>query len=387
MRTDPSHVPSPLAVAALSARMLAESARDGGYLPIALDLFGDADTRDACAHWMPIGDPQRLAIDAGALLSALRHLRDRGDVPAWVAGSGFEAHADLLAAGAAILPLAGNAPQQAGRIRTPAWFFDRLDALGIDHPETRAAPPTDATDGWLCKDAGASGGWHVWPAGHGQPRSGPGIHYQREEPGESMSALFLADARRVHVLGVNCQWVRPFGARPYVHRGCIGPVALEPALQRRLHDMLEALVADLRLVGLNSLDFLRQEARLAVLELNPRPSASMALYREALPGGLLHAHMEAVAGRLPAARHRQPMSQLRGYEVVFATGPGRLGDAALDAMAALPWCHDRPARNLLVTWGDPLCSVSAEGASVDDVKNRLAQRRRTIRTLVEHTHA
>ena len=38
-----------LAVAAVSARMLVEAARADGFDVVALDLFGDADTRRACA--------------------------------------------------------------------------------------------------------------------------------------------------------------------------------------------------------------------------------------------------------------------------------------------------------------------------------------------------
>lgn len=378
-------VAAPLVVAALSARMLTESARDGGYRPLALDLFGDADTREAAAAWLPIGEGARLAIGAVAFLDALQRLRAQHRPLAWVVGSGFEGRAELLAAGAAILPLAGNTPALVERIRDPAWFFARLDALGIAHPETRLDPPADPA-GWLCKDAGSSGGWHVRSA-EGATAAGPGIHYQRREDGEPVSALFLANGRHVHVLGVHRQQVRPLGPRPYVHRGCIGPVALAPGLRQALDDMLAALVTELQLVGLNSLDLLLCGDRLTVLELNPRPSASMDLYRDALPGGLLHAHLEAVAGRLPVARHRQPMSQLCGFEVVFAGGPARVNDAAVAAMAALPWCHDRPARNLLVHWGDPLCSVSAEGASVGDVQTRLARRRQHIRNLMEPIHA
>ncbi len=376
---------APLVVAALSARMLAESARDGGYRPLALDLFGDADTRDAAAAWLPIGDAAALAIDGQAFLTGLEQLRALHRPLAWVAGSGFEGRADLLAEGAAMLPLAGNAPALVERIRDPAWFFARLDALGIAHPETLLAPPADPA-GWLCKDAGSSGGWHVRAAA-GTTAAGPGIHYQRRADGEPVSALFLANGRDVHVLGVHSQQVRPLGPRPYVLRGCIGPVALAPGPRQELDEMLAALVTELQLVGLNSLDFLLSGEHLTVLELNPRPSASMDLYRDALPGGLLHAHLDAVTGRLPVTRHRQPMSQLRGFEVVFAGGAARLGDAAVAAMAALPWCHDRPARNLLVHWGDPLCSVSAEGASENDVQTRLARRRQHIRTLMEPLNA
>ena len=75
-----------LAVAALSARMLAEAARADGFDVIAFDVFGDADTRRACSQWLPIGAPDGLRIDAALLLSVLGALAQRGDVIGWIAG-------------------------------------------------------------------------------------------------------------------------------------------------------------------------------------------------------------------------------------------------------------------------------------------------------------
>jgi len=192
---------APIAVAALSARMLAEAGRDGGYRTVALDLFGDADTRRAAQAWFPLGDPATLSIDGEALLAALRRLRACG-AAGWVAGSGFEAQPELLAAGAQVLPLIGNPPDVVARVRNPAGFFGRLAELGIPHPETRRdCPPSPL--GWLRKDFASSGGRGVRPAlrerldasGTVGANSGPqaGIHYQRITPGAPMSALFVAD--------------------------------------------------------------------------------------------------------------------------------------------------------------------------------------------------
>ena len=43
-----------LALAALSARALAEAAAREGLRAVALDVFGDADTRRHAADWQPI---------------------------------------------------------------------------------------------------------------------------------------------------------------------------------------------------------------------------------------------------------------------------------------------------------------------------------------------
>jgi predicted ATP-grasp superfamily ATP-dependent carboligase len=197
-----------------------------------------------------------------------------------------------------------------------------------------------------------------------------------------MSALFLADGRGAALVGVSRQIVRALGPRPYVFRGCIGPVALPSAAHRELAAMLDALVVDFGLRGLNGLDFLLEGERLAVLELNPRPSASMDLYRGTLPHGLVRAHVAAAAGRLPAVQ--ATLAGIRGFEVVYASHRSRLADPA--ALACHDWCHDRPTAPLELGWGEPVCTVSAAGATAAEVEAQLAARRRQIRSLLELVH-
>jgi uncharacterized protein len=387
-----------LAVAGLSARMLAEAAHGGGYQPVALDLFGDADTRRVATSWLPIGDPARLRIDGEALLSALRYLRREGAV-GWIAGAGFEAQPELLAAAAQLLPLLGNLPQVVARVRDPAQFFGRLAALGIAHPETRFVRPPSPL-GWLRKNAASSGGWDVWPLPEVDAAAlepiGPAqdvatsVYYQRMATGTPMSALFLADGRRARLLGVNRQIVRRLGARPYLFRGCIGPLPVAPGLRRRLEEMLDALSANFGLRGLNGLDFLLDGEDCAVLEINARPPASIALYGDALPGGLLRAHLAAsLEGQLPAVGDEIAVGSARpcGFEVVYARQRCRISVGVADAWAQLAWCHDLPAPGTTVGRGEPLCSVSAVGSKETEGLALLQQRRRQISSLPEQAHA
>ena len=126
-----------LAVVSLSARMLAEAAVDDGFEVVALDLFGDADTRRASAEWHRVGDPASLSIDGAELLSVLKALAQRGSVAGWIAGSGFEGRPDLLESGAALLPQIGTRAGAMRRVRDPQTFFGFLDARGIAHPMVR----------------------------------------------------------------------------------------------------------------------------------------------------------------------------------------------------------------------------------------------------------
>jgi predicted ATP-grasp superfamily ATP-dependent carboligase len=357
-----------LVVAGLSARWLAESAVQGRWRVIALDLFGDLDTRRLCAHWAPIGDRAALAIDETLLCEALAEAR-RDDAIGWVAGSGFEACPRLLAAGDAILPLLGMPADAVARTRDPKRFFATLRRHDLRHPETRCVAPL-SLQGWLSKRAGGAGGWHIRRAVDAGRASGD-AYFQRELPGDAMSALFLADGQRAVVVALNRLIVRALGALPYVYRGAIGPIE-RPALQSQVQAALDLLVPVLGLRGLASLDFLAVGEAPWLLEINPRPSASMALHAAALPCGLLRAHVAALRGVLPDAIDHS--AGMRGCETVLAQRPCRIAVAQVDEWAAQPHCHDLPAAGSRVDAGAPICTVSAQAADAAGVERLLAER-------------
>ena len=368
-----------LAVAALSARMLAEAGCDDGFDIVALDVFGDADTRLACSQWLPIGTPAALRIDADMLLSALRALAQRGDVIGWIAGSGFDAQPELLARGAALLPLIGTPAETLSRVRDPQTFFDRLDRQGIPHPPARLTAPADAA-GWLVKDASGCGGWHIRRAVQAEPA--PAHHYfQRELPGTPMSATFLANGSDACVLGFNQLIVRPFGARPFVFCGAVGPVPLPPAVAQRIGAAVRRIAAAFSLRGLASLDFMLDGAAFSVLEVNPRPPASMALHGR--HGGVA-AHLRAcLHGELPLQADVRSGAAVQGSEIVFAPRSITLDAPAAERLGGLDECHDRPFAAAHFNAADPVCSVSAQGDTAAAVHESLARRVAAVHQFLE----
>ena len=359
-----------LAVAALSARMLAEAARDDGFEVIALDVFGDADTRRAGSQWASIGAPAALRIDAVMLLSALTELARRGDVIGWVAGSGFDAQPDLLARGASVLPLIGTPADAVQRVRDPQTFFDELDRQGIAHPPVQMTAPADAA-GWLVKDARGCGGWHISRALQGEPA--PAHHYfQREVPGTPMSATFIANGSDACVLGFNQLTVRPVGARPFVFCGAVGPVPLPPGVAQRIVAVVRRIAAGFSLRGLASLDFMLDGAAFSVLEVNPRPPASMGLYGG---HGVVAAHLRAcLHAELPLDSSVSSGGAVQGSEIVFAPHPIALDAPAAQRLAGRAGCHDLPFTATHFNVTDPVCSVSAQGDTAAEVHVSLARR-------------
>ena len=149
-----------IAVAALSARLLAQATLQAGLDVMALDVFGDADTIAAATQWLPIGMTQSLRIDASLFLETLQALARQGRVQGWVAGAGFEGRPELLEQGSANLPLFGTPGADVRRVRDPKKFFDALAELRIAHPAVRLDPDASRA-GWLVKDFAASGGTHI----------------------------------------------------------------------------------------------------------------------------------------------------------------------------------------------------------------------------------
>ena len=375
---------STLVVAARSARLLAEGAARAGWRVIALDCYGDADTRAAAARWDSIAPGDGATrLDAGRTLAALQRAAGEPGVIGWVAGSDFECEPELLECGAALLPLLGSTPDAVRRVREPRDFFAALDGLGLPHPETCFDAPPAGTRGWLRKLAQGSGGWHIRPAGDGGHDGDDGAYFQREVDGRPMSALFLAAAEGARLVAVNVLIVRPLGAHhPHVWRGAIGPVTLPEAQRADLQAMLDTLVRLFALRGLASLDFVQDGAgRPWLLEINPRPPASMGLYPE-LP--LVEAHVAACRGE-PLPEFAALDRRMRGSEIVFAREALVLTEAAARALAQAGDCHDLPAAGARFAAGDPVCSVSARGADATGVQSQLGTRRQQLRAALAQT--
>ncbi|HXG44193.1 MAG TPA: ATP-grasp domain-containing protein [Gemmatimonadales bacterium] len=356
----------PYLIAAITGRALAQSAARRGHSTVVLDCFADRDTRAAATQARAVVGMRSVRLDARALLAAAAALAPPGGYAGVVYGAGFEGRPDLLARLARGGRLCGNAPETVSQVRDPARFFPLLRKLGIRHPEVRFAPPARPS-GWLVKDPGGAGGAQVRHARRGRARAG--CYYQRFEPAETLSAIFLANGERARVLGFNRQWSTPARpGRPFLYGGAVSGVALPPAMEADLSARLDTLVAATGLVGLNGLDFLRRGDEWLALEVNPRPTATMDLYDADYGEGLFTLHLQACEGALPEAL--APRAAVRAHAVFYASTFGRVGgDVEFPA-----WCRDIPHPGFRFAPGVPVCTVHAEAADHDAALALLRQR-------------
>ncbi|NML30445.1 ATP-grasp domain-containing protein [Paraburkholderia antibiotica] len=393
--------PAPfVAVAGLSARLLAQSAARAGLHVAALDTFGDRDTREAAELWFDIGAHDgdgsdgsgALEIDRARLVDALTRLARLPGLLGWVGGSGLEPLLAQLSRESGLPRFLGNDAAALAAVREPRRFFALLDALGIAHPAVSFERPEQPQD-WLFKLADGCGGTHIRAAAD-VPVSASSVcapgYFQRVGHGRSLSTLFIAARGRAYLLGFAEQLTCTVGTLRFVHAGSLGPLDVPPALVARVQDALDAVCAHTGLVGLNSCDFLSDDDSFDVLEINARPSATMTLYEtaspDAWPAGLLACHLDACRhGHAPSAASLALASRPRwraGQRVLFAPAPFTVSTAFSDACLHDPQCRDVPMPGARIDAGQPVCTLLVRAASLDAVRPALdAQHARVLQRI------
>jgi predicted ATP-grasp superfamily ATP-dependent carboligase len=364
MRALPENLP--LLLVSASGRALAQSAARAGMPVVVLDLFNDLDARALSVASRGVAG-RNGKFDSRRLLAAAQEFCPPESCAGLVYGSGLEGRTRLLARLANGRTLFGNPPQTVALLKDPARFFPLLDSLGIVHPEIRFDPPADVA-GWLVKRTGGAGGSHVRQA---RPRHRMRTHryFQRFQPGRTLSVLFAADGRRARVIGFNEQWT--VGVRhcaPYCYGGAASQAPLPQQTQRRIASLLDDLVQASGLIGLNGLDFILAGDKSFVLEINPRPTATIDLYDADVDCGMLALHLRACRGELPKV---SVASVARAHAIVYAA-------VALRVPVGIEWpewCTDLPEGGSVIPMGAPVCSVHAHAATSAEARELVLARR------------
>ncbi len=356
--------PGAYLVVALSGRALTVAARRAGKRAIALDLFGDADTRNEATASEIVAGSLAHGFDADALIAAADRLAPAGSRPPFglVYGSGLEDRPHLIERLSRGRQLCVNSAATVARVKDPHEVFTLLGGLGIPCPETTFTPPADAA-GWLVKRIGASGGSHVEPA-TGTAEIRADRYYQRRVPGRPVGVSFLADGRRATILGCSEQWHWSGGDASFLFGGALQPAEVSSHIVRDLPVALDALVAALGLVGLNSLDIMVDDDRFAVIEVNPRPGANLDIFDGLAGLPLFELHLRACAGELPGPAALDGRNGASAMAVVYA-----VRDSIVPEAIGWPdWVADRPAPGARMGSGAPVCTVLARAATAGTVR-------------------
>jgi len=356
-------------IAAVSGRALAASARRGGYVPLVTDFFGDEDTLALAHAHVRLDAGLARGMDADELLEALAALAAPQQPAGTVCGTGFEDRPELLARVARRWRLLGNGPETVARLKDPLAFAALCRACDVPHPPTSTTAPADPS-GWLAKRRGGAGGTHVTMVADGTADAKPG-YFQRRVVGAPVSALVLAAGGCAMVLGFSAQWSAPLPDRPFRYGGAVRPAALAPAMADALADAVQRLVSAVPLIGLNSADFLVDGDAFWLLEINPRPGATIDIFEPA-ETSLFALHMAAARGVLPA----RPPALTGAAATAIAYAPHDIH--AVPAMDWPEWTADRQTAGTIVKAGEPVCTVLADAHDADAAKDLVDRRTAAI---------
>ena len=373
-------------IAGVSGRGLAASARRAGLEPLVADFFADADTLRMARACIKLADI-REGFNWEELAPALERLAAEASSPpiGLVYGSGFEGRPKLLAKIAERFPLLGNDAATVARVKDPERFFGAVAGLGIPHPRTATDRPEGGA--WLAKRKGGAGGSHVQPLAavsceknRIQPRAfmpegkqtAESQYFQEMVPGSPLSALFVGDGRGARVIGFSEQWTSPRPGAKWRYGGAVQPAALSNDFAQRLSRYVDTISRAFGLKGLGSADFLVDGEEGQLLEVNPRPGATLDIFdSEADP--LLHLHLQAVLkGELP--RVPLPLKEATAAAIVYASAPIKVAPG----MVWPDWTSDQPKPGERIDKDRPICTVLARATTGPEARRLVEERSEMI---------
>jgi predicted ATP-grasp superfamily ATP-dependent carboligase len=364
--------PPPIVLLGASVRAAAESAHAAGFAPIAVDQFGDRETR-AVSTWLPLNPDQLIRSVAEAV-----NLVEPPPPIAFGGGlrGGYEALCD------AAFGFFSATPQRFQQSDDPCWLHRVAAAAGIHFPETirwpdgvddkppLAAPRDRTTRGdagtrWLVKQRCSCGGLGVTRLETSPPGNTP-ADLQRRVPGRVFGISYIGNGSRALLVGA-CRLIRKrLGKLPYVFAGAVGPIRLPRESIDRL-ERLGAIVANaLRLDGPFNADVVLDGQSITLLEVNPRYTASMELLERAWSDR--DRHPRSVFEPFPQWAHRTEDQNTEWRfgdawikRVVFAEqerniDPDRLDERVRDQRVILTDVPNAPMR---VRVGHPIATLIA----------------------------
>jgi uncharacterized protein len=265
--------------------------------------------------------------------------------------------------------LLGNEAEVVAKIKNPKIFSSICSFSGVPSPKISLPAPA-IRNGWLIKRNGGAGGAHIKPARECENVRGS-VYYQRIVPGAPISACFLADGAHALILGFSAQWPSPTPGQPYRYGGAVRPAPLTSSTADRLTMAVQRIVAATSLVGLNSADFLVDGERFWLLEINPRPGATLDIF-EAAATSLFAQHVAACSGMLAATA--SCAANAKAASIVYAEE-----DIASVSVSDWPdWAADVPLAGSTIKSGEPVCTVYACDSAAAGARELAEKRRQAV---------
>ena len=361
-----------------SVRFLASSCQRAGWDAHAADRFGDADLRVIAASYRPLPAILEAAGDPFPELAG---------VPFLFTG-GLENAPDFLERLAGSRPSAAASPAAVRAVRDLSRLAAEAARAGLRVPESHATPCGLPVDGsFLVKPRASVGGQSIarWHGGAEPAR--PSL-WQRVHPGTPHGvSLVLADRQPPQLIGV-CRSLRCLAATATPGWAYAGSVTVPPpAWVDRIIALAGRLASQHGLRGAVGIDCIEEASgRVVVLEVNPRPTASMELHERAQGLCIASSHLAACGIHPPSLSPEQKpaVAAASSKAILYASEALAITPqvgATLAGLAAA-WSPqqdvaaiaDLPSADSQIAAGGPLVTVFADGPNNDAAEGLLEQR-------------
>ncbi len=357
----------PLLIFAQSARLLAQSASQAGYTVWLADCFLDTDT----PAQRKLKLPPLSSLDATELSEALTNLTQNQPC-LLIYGSGIEYCPSLLNALPDTITLIGNNTDTLHLFNSPKHFFKLLTDLKLPFPQTSLTAPQRNQQEWLIKPNHSLGGQNI--STFDEKEVSDACYFQTKINGISGSILFVTNQNDTRILSINEQLAEQ---NNFVLAGIEAPLKISDANLTRLTTAVSQLIQATQLKGINSLDFIIDDNDdLFILEVNPRPSASMALVDKEID--LINLHLAGCSNEtLPDISIHQQRQAYRGFYYLFSP-------QQLTIKAGIEWpsyCSDIPPVDTIIEQGQPICSFFAYANNAEQCQKIRLTRQHYLLTL------
>ena len=304
-------MPNSILIIGASARAAAQSAAAAGITVVAVDPFGDEDTRSTVSAWLELSSPDQLP----KLIQAFPQY----DI---LPVGGFESWQVPFAEISAARNVLATSPSTVQQLRSIDFLREVAAESAVAFPETyefqrhQDGSAQDAFEkckaeslrpsNWLLKFPGKSAGLgvHVYQATNrrsaddtdASPCLSPEkVWLQRRVPGRAYGASFLASNNGVQLLGVCRSLTVATPSHPFLYAGSVGPIKIPESIALQLQRLAENIISRTHLRGLFGIDFIfdTMAQQLWLLEINPRYTASMELLDPGNENSLVMQHVSA----------------------------------------------------------------------------------------------
>lgn len=393
----PTAMQREVVVVGVSVRAAVQALARLGYRSIAIDAFGDWDTRQAAYRTHPIASyPQQIE---GAL-------QRYPGVPFLYTG-GLENRPEWLRRWQRWGPLWGVPHHQVRALRDPRYLSEVLQRGGFEMPPIALTAPREPAESWLRKARRSAGGYGVIsgqfdPSRPQQVGRSPGYWQVRIE-GQVRGGVFSASPAACHFLGETgaiAEIWEPAASpsTPFAYRGSWGPVPPCPTRVNWWRRLGNHLAEFFRLRGIFGVDVIWDGDCPWVLEVNPRWPSSAEILDRACGANCMEWHV----GQFDAARRqschmaqyshfatrpsvgaRQSAPQPPTYAAKFVVFADQTRIASVDfcdwTRRQQAYLADLPIPGSVVRAGSPLLTVFADGQHLDTLRQQLSERTASVR--------